>query len=95
MRRTVYNFSLPSRTNKSISIAVSVDSHVCAVEMQNGAPRIWIDFDAEARTYAIEFEVYETGDTVPGGRKHVGTIFDQDNTYVLHVFAVDSFGVLS
>lgn len=89
---TIWKFPINLRLNRQ-SISMPAGSTSLCVQLQNGAPMLWVSCDRNAPAKLYEIAIYGTGDNMLTGvgHRYIGTL--QVGRLVYHVFEVNDFRV--
>jgi hypothetical protein len=84
--RTIHKYGL---TNYITQLMLQ-DPKFLHVGIQNGAPQLWVEVDADADAVAphqYRVEAIGTGFNVPKDGQHIGTVLLDNDLLVLHFYA--------
>lgn len=87
MMSTIYKYPLKRGHH---TIKVPVNSQPLMIEVQNNQPHIWLEVCPTERMVEVDIRAYETGEPLThchrGSWRYLGSVFLDDDTYVLHYY---------
>lgn len=86
MSKVVYKFPIPY-VGAEQDIVLPVGATILTFALQGDVPHIWVELNPKTAEISKRyFQIFATGQDIPGDARYIGTIFP--NPYVFHLYEI-------